>query len=207
MKSLKLNGGDKPPKKTWIDSLACNKTTPWLEKQFIILKALPSAMWSFSRETSTIVMLVIGFVLGVFWNGNDYEKAEALTEQASVIYVEANDLKVKANKQSYVTANLEKKVADKDKEIEYLKSQTVDVVNLVELTRKQDEAIALRDETIVSLKVENKQLRASLQKMEDAYLVQTNATEAYKEAIAQEKLISFGWGSALGAALAFVILK
>lgn len=207
MKSLKSNGGDKPPKKTWIDSLACNKTTPWLEKQFIILKALPSAMWSFSRETSTIVMLVIGFVLGVFWNGNDYEKAEALTEQASVIYVEANDLKVKANKQSYVTANLEKKVADKDKEIEYLKSQTVDVVNLVELTRKQDEAIALRDETIVSLKVENKQLRASLQKMEDAYLVQTNATEAYKEAIAQEKLISFGWGSALGAALAFVILK
>lgn len=207
MKSLKSNGGDKPPKKTWIDSLACNKTTPWLEKQFIILKALPSAMWSFSRETSTIVMLVIGFVLGVFWNGNDYEKAEALTEQASVIYVEANDLKVKANKQSYVTANLEKKVADKDKEIEYLKSQTVDVVNLVELTRKQDEAIALRDETIVSLKVENKQLRASLQKMEDAYLVQTNATEAYKEAITQEKLISFGWGSALGAALAFVILK
>ena len=207
MKFLKSNGGDKPPKKTWIDSLACNKTTPWLEKQFIILKALPSAMWSFSRETSTIVMLVIGFVLGVFWNGNDYEKAEALTEQASVIYVEANDLKVKANKQSYVTANLEKKVADKDKEIEYLKSQTADVVNLVELTRKQDEAIALRDETIVSLKVENKQLRASLQKMEDAYLVQANATEAYKEAIAKEKLISFGWGSALGAALAFVILK
>ena len=207
MKSLKSNGGDKPPKKTWIDSLACNKTTPWLEKQFIILKALPSAMWSFSRETSTIVMLVIGFVLGVFWNGNDYEKAEALTEQASVIYVEASDLKVKANKQSYVTANLEKKVADKDKEIQYLKSQTVDVVNLVELTRKQDEAIALRDETIVSLKVENKQLRASLQKMEDAYLVQANATEAYKEAITKEKLISFGWGSALGAALAFVILK
>ena len=103
-----------------------------------------------------------------------------------------NDLKDKADRQAYTTRDLEKKNKIKDQEIEYLKAQVVSIENLLELTKTQNEALELRDQTIRSLKIENNHLRASLTKMEEAYLVQKDASEAYKQAIRKEKIISFG---------------
>lgn len=210
MKFSKSNGEDKSPKKTWTDFLSFSKITYWLKKLLSTLKTFPSTILNFYRKTNItaiFLLLGIGFLFGAFWHGTDYGKAEELEEQASVVYVEANDLKDKADRQAYTTRDLEKKNKIKDQEIEYLKAQVVSIENLLELTKTQNEALELRDQTIRSLKIENNHLRASLTKMEEAYLVQKDASEAYKQAIRKEKIISFGWGSAVGAALAFVILK
>lgn len=210
MKFSKSNGEDKSPKKTWTDFLSFSKITSWLKKPLSTLKTFPSTILNFYRKTNItaiFLLLGIGFLFGAFWHGKDYGKAEELEEQASVVYVEANDLKDKADRQAYTTRDLEKKNKIKDQEIEYLKAQVVSIENLLELTKTQNEALELRDQTIRSLKIENNHLRASLTKMEEAYLVQKDASEAYKQAIRKEKIISFGWGSAVGAALAFVILK
>lgn len=161
------------------------------------------------RSTNFIGLLLIlgiGFVLGVMWDSKKVEEADKLSEQSAEHFVLADQYKDKAKKQSYVTANLEKKVADKDREVEYWKTQSVNVKDLLELTKQQNEAIILRDEVIKSLKIENKELKKSLDEMEMAYRVQVDASEAYRDAIKQEKLTSMGWGALIGG-IAVAILK
>ena len=209
MKFLRSNGVDPSLKNKLKNFLSCKKTIKFLKIQWTFSKELPSMIYQSIRSINFIgllLLLVTGFILGVMWDSKKVEEADRLSEQSAEHYVLADQYKDKAKKQSYETASLEKKVAAKDREVEYWKTQSVNVKDLLELTKQQNESILLRDEVIRSLKIENKELKRSLDEMEMAYRVQVDASEAYRDAIKQEKLTSMGWGALIGG-IAVAILK
>ncbi len=68
----------------------------------------------------------------------------------------------------------------------------------------QKEAIELRDQSILSLNNENKQLRLALDNKDKAYQVQLDATRAYQQAMYEAKLKYGLGGTILGLAIGFV---
>ena len=83
-------------------------------------------------------------------------------------------------------------------------SQTGHEALKVELEKLEKEAIELRDQSIVSLNDENKQLRLALDNKDKAYRVQLEATKAYQQAMYEAKLKYGLGGTVLGLAIGFV---
>ena len=79
-----------------------------------------------------------------------------------------------------------------------------DVEGLKAVINTQKEAIELRDQSIVSLNDENKQLRLALDNKDKAYRVQLEATKAYQQAMYEAKLKYGLGGTVLGLAIGFV---
>ena len=168
-------------------------------------------MLSYYKYSKTLVKIFLGLaILGVavlLWKGDSEDRGDTLSEQAYNINEQSDVIKARADRQAYLTASLKKQIQAKDEEVEYLKAQVVSIENLLELTKQQDESIALRDETIKSLTVENNELRSALKLKEEAFRVQQDASEAYREAIYESKLKSAGLGFGLGIALGVAIIK
>jgi predicted RNase H-like nuclease (RuvC/YqgF family) len=168
-------------------------------------------MLSYYKYSKTLVKIFLGLaLLGVavlLWKGDSEDRGDTLSEQAYNINEQSDVIKARADRQAYLTASLKKQIQAKDEEVEYLKAQVVSIENLLELTKQQDESIALRDETIKSLTVENNELRSALKLKEEAFRVQQDASEAYREAIYESKLKSAGLGFGLGIALGVAIIK
>lgn len=168
-------------------------------------------MLSYYKYSKTLVKIFLGLALlsvaVLLWKGDSEDRGDTLSEQAYNINEQSDVIKARADRQAYLTASLKKQIQAKDEEVEYLKAQVVSIENLLELTKQQDESIALRDETIKSLTVENNELRSALKLKEEAFRVQQDASEAYREAIYESKLKSAGLGFGLGIALGVAIIK
>lgn len=168
-------------------------------------------MLSYYKYSKSLVKIFFAFallgVLVLLWQGKNEEKGDVLSEQAYSLNEQSDKIKTKADVQGYATAKLKKQIDAKNNELEELRAQVVSIENLLALTKAQDEAINLRDQTIESLTIENNGLRSAIKLKDDAFRVQQDASQAYREAIYESKLKSAALGFGFGFVMGLVIMK
>lgn len=153
-----------------------------------------------------VYKIVIGTILisFVFILGHSFgeERGKKLTEQARQLSVLSDGQKAEADKIASQRKTLEAKIKELDKKLKQPLPE--DVEGLKAVINTQKEAIELRDQSIVSLNDENKQLRLALDNKDKAYRVQLEATKAYQQAMYEAKLKYGLGGTVLGLAIGFV---
>lgn len=146
-----------------------------------------------------IIAIVFIFIFGM---SVGVDKGKQLTEQARQLSVVSDNQKSEADKIAEMRKPLEAKIRELNKKLNQPLPE--DVEGLKTLVLDQKEAIELRDQSILSLNSENKQLRLALENKDKAYRVQLEATKAYQQAIYESKLKYGLGGTILGIAIGFV---
>lgn len=146
-----------------------------------------------------IIAIVFIFIFGM---SVGVDKGKQLTEQAKQLSVVSDNQKSEADKIAEMRKPLEAKIRELNKKLNQPLPE--DVEGLKTLVLDQKEAIELRDQSIVSLNDENKQLRLALDNKDKAYRVQLEATKAYQQAMYEAKLKYGLGGTVLGLAIGFV---
>lgn len=145
------------------------------------------------------ILLAFVFILG---HSVGEERGKKLTEQAKQLSVVSDNQKGEADKIAVKRKPIEAKIKELDEKL----NQPIpeDVEGLKSLIQTQKEAIQLRDQSILSLNDENKQLRLALENKDKAYRVQLEATKAYQQAMYEAKLKYGLGGTIFGLAIGFV---
>lgn len=146
-----------------------------------------------------IIAIVFIFIFGM---SVGVDKGKQLTEQARQLSVVSDNQKSEADKIAEMRKPLEAKIRELNKKLNQPLPEDVEGLKTLVLDQKQ--AIELRDQSILSLNDENKQLRLALENKDKAYRVQLEATKAYQQAIYESKLKYGLGGTILGIAIGFV---
>lgn len=145
--------------------------------------------------------ILLAFVF-IFGHSVGEDHGKKLTEQARQLSVLSDTQKLEADLMAVKRKPIEAKIKELDKKL----AQPIpeDVEGLKSVIQTQKEAIELRDQSLVSLGDENKQLRLALDNKDKAYRVQLDATKAYQQAMYEAKLKYGLGGTILGLAIGFV---
>ena len=165
------------------------------------------------KITSYLIAGIIGALVLFFVGGPNVEKAEKLTERASTLNESANKHLLKAIDQETKYMVNRGIISAKDREISDLKAKLNQALpedelgTLKAIIIQQDSAIALRDNQIETLRIQNAELNQALLAQRRAYEVQLDATKAYAEAMSSAQWKSGIKGVIIGLAVGFTAGK
>lgn len=156
---------------------------------------------------------ILGVCIFYYFNRPNDARGQQLTEQARSLSDSADKHLSNAIGQEAKYIVNTKIISAKDKEIANLKNELSkataedELGTLKALVIKQDEAIALRDGQIDTLRLQNSELNKALLLQQRAYQVQLDATKAYAEAMSSAQWKGGIKGAIIGLAVGFVAGK